>query len=355
MVDEADMALGKPAPVYQTNWRKLTAQPAEKRLRLDGPQLKRWDILQKVGAIQQLNATTETKTNSHPIKGDYPRVKVCVIDAGFHPADKNRARILAYKDFAEPEREDLVDNAERHGTNSANLVLAVYDECELFVARIFRTGRTDGRTEPELMAQAIEWAISPSQNVDIISISAGFHTHSPRLEAAVQKASAANKLILAAAGNQGNLGPVMFPARHSLHTICIFATDTVSKAAGFNPESRNYAHNFAVLGEGFADPKDWRSRLSGTSLATAAASGMAAFVVDFSRQADNRAIFRVDDVSRLAGMIAVFEAISRPSGLFKCVALPNLLPDSFDEGVLSREAMRDYARQTISRAMERAN
>lgn len=205
-----------------------------------------------------------------------------------------------------------------------------------------------------MLPQAIEWAIEPKQDVDIISISAGFMHHSPRLQEAVQKASCANKLIFAAAANWGNSGPVAFPTRHDLYTICIFATNTLSKDSIFNPEHRAESHNFAVLGEDFQHPADPNKRLSGTSMVTAAAAGLAALIVDFSRHEDNRGvILRVADVGKMLGMIAIFNSMATKTGKFKCVVPTNLLPSDYSS--LRPEEKRSYVRDSISRAMDKAN
>ncbi|RDA89198.1 putative subtilisin-like protease [Ophiocordyceps camponoti-leonardi (nom. inval.)] len=344
--------------VYQTNWKKtmMMAQAVDTRRGSDlgGTQLTREQQQTSDEWEDRIESVKKALEESADVKGTYAKIKVCVIDTGFDPKNKNKSRIVSYRDFAEPKRTEMCD-ATHHGTFSANLVLSIYDDCELYVARVFKTDNTDGEREPELMAQAIEWAIASPQNVDIISISAGFSKHSSRVESAVQKASCANKLVFAAAANWGNKELVAFPARHALHTICIFATDVIAKASSFNPEGRERAHNFAVLGEGFPDPKDPRRQLKGTSMATAAAAGIAAFIVDFSRHRDNcRSIIRADDVGRMAGMIAVFDAISRPCGGYKCVSLSNLLPSNFDVKSWRPGEMRTYARQEISRAMDRA-
>ncbi|PFH58534.1 hypothetical protein XA68_13557 [Ophiocordyceps unilateralis] len=357
MVEEDHLGM---ALVQQTNWRKMVAQTAERRPRPRAPDLGGTQVIRSQEATSdewedQIESVKQALKAPASVKGNYKRVKVCVIDTGFSPTDKNKSRIVSYKDFAEPSRPDMCDKT-LHGTFSANLILSIYDECELYVARVFQTDDTDEKREPELMAQAIEWATASPQDVDIISISAGFRHHSARLESAVQKASCANKVVFAAAANWGNTGPVAYPARHVLHTIGIFATDTMAKAADFNPEGRESAENFALLGQGFADLKDAHKRLSGTSMATAAAAAIAAVVVDFSRHADNQSIVRVADVGRMPGIIAVFLALSRPSGKFKCVSLPNLLPSNFASTAASGPgAMRQYARDTISRAMGSAN
>lgn len=163
--------------------------------------------------------------------------------------------------------------------------------------------------------------MSNEVRADIISISAGFREESPRLEEAVRKASAANKLIFASASNWGNVDGVAFPARHA-NTICIFATDTADQPSKFNPEPRQNAHNFALMGERWQNGAKYES---GTSMATAAAAGLAALILDFSRQSDNRGTDWAGQLSQTSSMVAIYQAISKPAGRFRCVEPKHLL------------------------------
>ncbi len=47
---------------------------------------------------------------------------------------------------------DMRDNT-WHGTMSGNLVLSMYEEAELYVARVFESNDTDEEKEPLLMAK----------------------------------------------------------------------------------------------------------------------------------------------------------------------------------------------------------
>ncbi|ETS83532.1 hypothetical protein PFICI_05408 [Pestalotiopsis fici W106-1] len=336
---------------------KLTAKGQNRKFvassTQDGPQILSEKIVSSEEWLDNIDVLKSVMEASGLQKRGHKTVKVCVIDTGFDPKDKNLPKIKGYKDFVNPEATSKSDNT-WHGTTSASIILSIFDGCELYVARVFQSDDTDDRTEPELMAQAIEWSITPEVDVDIISISAGFLYHSPKLQDAVQKASAANKLIFAAASNWGNLGPVAFPARHDLYTICVFSTDTYNRASKFNPERRPDAHNFAILGEDFEHPRDGKQRVSGTSASTAAAAGLAALIIDFSRQPDNvGAIVRVGDVSKMVGMIAIFNFMSVRAGEFKCIMPQKLLPVHHRDG--TRQENRAYVRESLKRAMEQAN
>lgn len=85
-------------------------------------------------------------------KGTYKLVKVCVIDTGFKPSVKGFEKIKAFKDFAEPTNTNLRDGT-WHGTMCANIIMSIYEQCELYVARVFMSDDTDDKTGPEAMAQ----------------------------------------------------------------------------------------------------------------------------------------------------------------------------------------------------------
>ncbi|KAG4259760.1 hypothetical protein FPRO03_12410 [Fusarium proliferatum] len=278
----------------------------------------------------------------------YERVKIAIIDSGLHDRERSRYR-AEYKDFT-----GVPTNDSWHGTCCAGIIQGMYEEARLYIARVFERDHADEIEGPLRMARAIHWAIEPPRSVDIISISAGFRNYSKELDDAVTRAKAAGVLVIAAASNWQNTSTVAFPARHNLNTMCIYSTNTGNQGSSFNPEPRADTQNFAILGEGFQHPDQRRNeRMSGTSMATAVAAGLAARIVDFSRQKDNKeSIFRAQDVGKLPGMLAIFSAMSKPAGSLRYTSPLELLP--LRHGV-SREADRHRVREVISQAMERAN
>ncbi|KAI6759837.1 unnamed protein product [Fusarium graminearum] len=264
----------------------------------------------------------------------YEKVKIAVIDSGLNDTVKRRYMTqndIVYKDFCHE-----TGNNSWHGTCCAKIIGDMYEEAKFSIARIFQEDHSNDSEGPIRMAKAIDWAISNS--VDIISISAGFRDYSKELDEAVTRAKAAGTLVVAAAANWQNTGTVAFPARHNLTTMCVYSTNVGNQSSTFNPEPRSDTPNFAVLGEGFQHPDQKSEPMSGTSMSTAAAVGLAANIIDFARQSDNKSyIYRSQDVGKLPGMLSIFDAISKPAGS------------------LSRERGRQRVREILSQAMERAN
>ncbi|KAK6222494.1 hypothetical protein QIS74_04196 [Colletotrichum tabaci] len=181
------------------------------------------------------------------ISENYRPVRVAVIDTAVDPSRK----VVAAYDFINKcvvgSDKDAGKQNVQHGTQSVDLILKVYDEAVIFVAKIFDGEHVDEKQGPLLMAEAITWAVS--QSVDIISISAGFASCPEELRAAVHQAHAAGILIFAAASNWGNTNEVAFPARIQDQVFCIFATTAALKdVPEINPEPRKNADNFALLG-----------------------------------------------------------------------------------------------------------
>ncbi|KAJ4115343.1 hypothetical protein NW768_011195 [Fusarium equiseti] len=282
----------------------------------------------------------------------YKKVRIAIIDSGLNDTVKSRYMAqneIVYEDFTPETRNDSW-----HGTCCTKIISDIYEEAVLFIARIFENDHANEKDGPIRMAKAIDWAVSPPNCVDIISISAGFRDYSKELDEAVTRAKAAGILVVAAAANWQNTGTVAFPARHNLSTMCIYSTNMGNQSSSYNPEPRSDTSNFAILGEGFQHPDQRRNEpMNGTSMATAAAVGLAANIIDFSRQEDNKSyISRAQDVGKLPGMLSIFSAISKPAGSLRYVAPLELLPLQHGS---DRERDRQRVREILSQAMERAN
>ncbi|KAH0427685.1 hypothetical protein CcaCcLH18_09516 [Colletotrichum camelliae] len=283
-------------------------------------------------------------------------IRVAVIDTGIDTMHNNT---LTYKDFVNDDSSALrcspVEGKLQHGTQSVQLILSMYDRAKVFVAKVFESDKADERTAPNIMAKAVEWAVS--QEVDIISISAGFKNQSQPLQVAIQRAHAANIIIFAAASNWGNtLGRVAYPARMKDHVLCIFAATGNNKSyREVNPEPRSNADNFAILGHDI-ELVGHSVRISGTSAAIALAAGMAARILDFERhykhpkKQSNKAWM----LQSKSGMTALLKALSYESEKYDCINPSEMLRQADEDEIENLEACKEIVWEFICRALQNA-
>lgn len=122
-------------------------------------------------------------------------------------------------------------------------------------------------------------------------MSFGIREYSEPIKTAISNALHSQTLLFAAASNDGaNLGRA-FPARYP-GVFCIHSTDGYGNPSTFNPTADDKDVNFSILGESVSS--HWPvgklghdqpvKAMSGTSVATPIASGLAASVFSFVRQ-----------------------------------------------------------------------
>ena len=129
--------------------------------------------------------------------------------------------------------------------------------------------------------QAIDWAVTEC-DAHIISMSFGFEDEDDLIDAAVDNAMDAGKLIFAAASNNGGISGRARPARHE-GVICVHASDGKGNKGGMNPSPLINRDNFATLG--VAVPSKWKGKevwKTGTSFAAPIAAGLAADILEFA-------------------------------------------------------------------------
>lgn len=138
--------------------------------------------------------------------------------------------------------------------------------------------------------QAINYAVT-EWKVDIISMSFGIREYNEPMKAAISNALHKQTLLFAAASNDGaNLGRA-FPAKYP-SVFCIHSTDGNGNPSTFNPTADDKDVNFSLLGEHVSShwpvgKKGWNqpvNTMSGTSVATPIAAGLAGTVLSFVRQ-----------------------------------------------------------------------
>ena len=127
--------------------------------------------------------------------------------------------------------------------------------------------------------------------VDIISISWGMENEVPKIQEAIEKASDSGVVIFACASNDGLNKPITFPASIGEPKVfCIGSADATGTRSRFSPVAKGIpkysAIGEAVLGAGFSksDSTPKRVRKDGTSISTPVAAGIAAELIEYTRQ-----------------------------------------------------------------------
>jgi len=113
----------------------------------------------------------------------------------------------------------------------------------------------------------------------------------PKIREAIEKASNRGVITLASASNEGLNKPITFPASIGEPMVfCIGSADATGTRSRFSPVAKGTpkysAIGEAVLGAGFSKP-DWtpkRVRKDGTSISTPVTAGIAAQLIEYTRQ-----------------------------------------------------------------------
>ena len=173
-----------------------------------------------------------------------------------------------------------------HGTHTAGTIAArqnhlgvigVAPDCRLLIGKVLGD---DGSGSSANVAGGIDWAAD--SGADIISMSLGSPEPDDALHAAIERAVAKGKFIIAAAGNDGRDNSVNYPARWK-STIAVAAVDASGHLAPFS--SRGPEVDIAAPGENILST--WLhgtyAKLSGTSMATPFVAGVTALLVSLHR------------------------------------------------------------------------
>ncbi|KAI2632315.1 hypothetical protein GGR54DRAFT_29393 [Hypoxylon sp. NC1633] len=234
-------------------------------------------------------------------------VRIAILDSGFdphhplllHDGQRLDPRIKGAQNFVHnTEPLDFQDEI-GHGTHALGLLLKVATCAEIYIARIANQENL-GRDSYDAIAKAINHAVTV-WNVDIISMSFGIREYHEPMKAAISNALHNQTLMFAAASNDGaNLGRA-FPAKYP-SVFCIHATDGNGNPSKFNPSADEKDVNLSLLGEKVCSHwpagKNGHSEsvnvMSGTSVATPIAAGLAASVLSFVRQQEQGLAGRSD-------------------------------------------------------------
>lgn len=176
------------------------------------------------------------------------------------------------------------DDDHGHGTHVAGIVHQVAPAAKLLVIKVLdKNGVCDNDALIDALRYAISWRGPRGESVSIINMSLGSPQSYTPLRDAVVYAAHCNKIIFAAAGNEGDGNSttveVGYPAMYS-EAISIGAVDFTAKVARFSNSNKEV--DMAAPGDNIlsAWPGGRYAALSGTSMATPAAAGLAALYVE---------------------------------------------------------------------------
>ncbi|PNP47664.1 hypothetical protein TGAMA5MH_01487 [Trichoderma gamsii] len=230
-------------------------------------------------------------------RGTFKPVRIAILDSGFDPQNpflktldqRLDPRIKEARSFVQQTASHDTRDEIGHGTHALGLLLNIATCAEVYIARIAHRETLDRNTYDDI-AKAINYAVT-EWKVDIISMSFGIREYNEPMKTAISNALHSETLLFAAASNDGaNLGRA-FPAKYP-SVFCIHSTDGNGNPSAFNPTADDKDVNFSLLGEqvsshwpigrnGHNEPV---KAMSGTSVATPIAAGLAAAILSFVRQ-----------------------------------------------------------------------
>lgn len=222
--------------------------------------------------LYSIGANLVKKTNTSK------KVKVAVLDTGI--SSHSDLNIKGGISFVEGESD--YSDRQGHGTHMAGTISAIDDtygivgvapDVDLYAVKVINA---EGKGYTSSVIQAIDWAID--QHIDIINISFTSVEYSESLQKAIQTARDKGILIFAAAGNSGNGSDnVRYPAKYP-GVIGVGAVNTAHMRATFSATGEGV--DLVAPGTNVLSTLNHNKYavLSGTSSATAFASGAAALL-----------------------------------------------------------------------------
>jgi subtilisin family serine protease len=211
-------------------------------------------------------------------------VKVCIIDGGI---DYNHPDLSGnYKggyDFVSNDDDPMDEGIYSHGTHVAGIigaedngggVIGVAPKVDLYAVRALDA---TGDAGPIEIVAAINWAID--HEMDIISMSFGWHVEKPTVEVACDDAYKAGIILVASSGNTAeSQTSVHYPAAYDDYVIAVGAVDIDHT----HPSWSCYGDELDVVAPGvniYSTIIDSFGFLSGTSMAVPMVTGVCALIL----------------------------------------------------------------------------
>ena len=219
-------------------------------------------------------------------------VKIAILDTGCdldHPDLVEN--LLPGFNFVNPSKKPIDDN--QHGTHATGIICAsnndigvvgVAPKCKVMPVK---TMDKKGNGNMPIVSQGIRWAVD--NGADIISMSLGCPYPIQEVRKAIQYAEKQGIPVFVAAGNSGFTEQAFYPASYP-ETIAIGSIDENFDRSKFSCTGKNI--DFMAPGGSILStvPDNWYAILSGTSMATPWAAGIAALILSCSRQGKIKAI-----------------------------------------------------------------
>jgi hypothetical protein len=167
----------------------------------------------------------------------------------------------------------------------------------------------------------------------------------------IHQCRAAQVVVFAAVGNEGNRRTPAFPASMDGSVVRVFSTNGMVRAtAEFNPTAVSTTRNFGFLGEHVQvqSAQGLNTRVSGTSIATSIAAAIAALLIDFSRR--QGCAFLTEKLSTVWGMSAALAMLGTLDNGIYCFNPWSTWLDPSDRVAPDDNSKRRYICGTLDRA-----
>jgi hypothetical protein len=163
---------------------------------------------------------------------------------------------------------------DHHGSHIAHIIAQLDPCCSLFVAKVTENKSTVGK---DRVVQAIRWAIK--EKVDIINMSLVLYEEDSALLAAVEEAHEAGILMFCATADEGLYRVQdIWPARYSRDYNSVFPICSSTTNGRITEYSSETLAEYTFQGEDILT-NTGGTRVSGSSVATAIASGVASLIL----------------------------------------------------------------------------
>jgi hypothetical protein len=221
-------------------------------------------------------------------------VKIAVIDPGIdlaHPLFTGRlAPSTEWKDFVDGDAtpQEVAGTFYGHGTGIAGLIAQTAPRATILPIRVLES---DGTGDVANIVLAIDWAIQKGANV--INLSLGTDTHVASFEQAVTYATQMGVYIVAAAGNEGSVNTLLYPAEYTANNHKMFSVGSFSSALLLSLFSNSSSKlEYVAPGEFLtsAYPDMRVAQYTGSSFATPIVAGAVALAQGDANSADKQSV-----------------------------------------------------------------